>query len=116
MELDVPTPRAAGPPRATWCTAPQEGAVSVIKDHVSIRVAQMHPVKSLVPGSPLSATRTRKCTVGCMGSLVVAVPQTSRVPTGWPVLGSVEGPVQLKPSVLMPLQTNTYASMLVQCT
>src|SRR5437867_13168778 len=45
MELDVPTPRAAGPPRATWCTAPQEGAVSVIKDHVSIRVAQMHPVK-----------------------------------------------------------------------
>src|SRR5216684_3090989 len=46
MKLDVPSPRAAGPPRrATRCTAPQEGASSVVKDRVSVRITQMHPEK-----------------------------------------------------------------------
>src|SRR5260370_8199620 len=45
MNLDVPPPGTAAPPRATRCTAPQEGASSVIKDRVSVRIAQMHPVK-----------------------------------------------------------------------
>jgi len=45
MKLDVPSPWAAGPPRATRCTAPQEGASSVVKDRVSVRIAQMHPEK-----------------------------------------------------------------------
>src|SRR5216683_2554965 len=45
MKLDVPSAWAAGPTRATWCTAPQEGASGVIKDHAGGRIAEMHPVK-----------------------------------------------------------------------
>src|SRR5260370_37069181 len=40
-----PPPGPPVPPRTTWCTAPQEGASSVIKDHVCGRIAKMHPVE-----------------------------------------------------------------------